>query len=711
MKRSLTLNLLLLISYISVNAQWVKTNGPAGITVTKFYEYNGNLFCGTYAQGVFKSTDHGVTWTASNTGIQNKQVLSFTNDAAYLYAGTQDSGVYRSSDGGATWSPSNTGIPTQAVYSLLSTPGWLFAGTISFGVFKSNNNGATWTDANGGALGSSFIYAMVQSSSRLMVEADNYIFYSTDTGSTWNVDNGPTAFYTIQHFLQRGDTIIAAAKGNVFRTFDGGANWSNAVTIDPDIIILGMDFSTDTIYAGYSQGYYSGYAAGLYRSTNWGQNWNLISGTGLRFGTRYDNHFKISGNNFVFGCEELGVFYSSNHGSSWTQTLAGFPAASTIDNCLMSVGDTLYSGTHGNGFHSSPDDGATWSRIGTPLSTDTLSNSIIFSFVSPSPGILLAGTCGNGLYRSTNYGNTWTHITSGLPLSSGGTCINGLTKAGARVVAATTEGVYYSNDNGLTWNSSNLSSTDVYANGLAANGSIVCVGVVSFTFQSGIWRSTNGGQSWTFITNVVTDPVAIAGDGTSFFYASNFSDVFVSNNNGLAWNLAGPGIPVGAGGFAILCIDSNVFVGNSKGIYYSANHGGSFSNAGQGLDPTPNNSVQGLASDYDNIYAGLFRDAVWRRPLADFGIILNAPTAKNEIHFNLYPNPSNGTVEIQFNGSIQDASLYIYNNIGQAVMTVSTIEVPVASIDLSSLADGLYTILVRTQSGVLRSKLILEKGR
>ena len=120
--------MLLFFVCISVSAQWIKTNGSKGITVTKFFEYNGILFCGTYAQGVYKSLDHGISWTASNTGIQNKQVMCFGNDALYFYAGTQDAGVYRSSDNGITWSPANTGIQTQAVkfekVSAIRSPGF-----------------------------------------------------------------------------------------------------------------------------------------------------------------------------------------------------------------------------------------------------------------------------------------------------------------------------------------------------------------------------------------------------------------------------------------------------------------------------------------------------------------------------------------------------------------------------------------------------------
>jgi hypothetical protein len=37
------------------------------------------------------------------------------------------------------------------------------------------------------------------------------------------------------------------------------------------------------------------------------------------------------------------------------------------------------------------------------------------------------------------------------------------------------------------------------------------------------------------------------------------------------------------------------------------------------MDPYPNNAVQGLTRDSNYIYAGTYRDAIWRRPLSDFG--------------------------------------------------------------------------------------------
>src|SRR6185436_8514863 len=98
---------LLTLSSLNAIAQWTQTGGPPGMSVNTFYQKGGNLFAGTSAKGVFKSTDHGITWTAANNGIENSDVFSLISDATYLYAGTND-GPYRSADNGATWTAANS---------------------------------------------------------------------------------------------------------------------------------------------------------------------------------------------------------------------------------------------------------------------------------------------------------------------------------------------------------------------------------------------------------------------------------------------------------------------------------------------------------------------------------------------------------------------------------------------------------------------------
>jgi hypothetical protein len=55
------------------------------------------LYAGRLNGGVFKSTDGGATWSASNTGLTNFNVPSLAIDPltpATLYAGTQGNGVF-----------------------------------------------------------------------------------------------------------------------------------------------------------------------------------------------------------------------------------------------------------------------------------------------------------------------------------------------------------------------------------------------------------------------------------------------------------------------------------------------------------------------------------------------------------------------------------------------------------------------------------------
>ncbi len=166
---------------ITANAQWVKTSGPPGINVNNFFNNGTYLFAGTSAQGAFRSVNSGGKWTAANTGIENTEVLSFTQDETYMYAGT-DKGVFRSSDNGNTWTAANSGVQTQRVYAMVLGGGFLFAGTGN-GVYRSANQGSTWTIANGGALDYTNIYAMCYVNNLLIVEGDNYLFKSNNAGN------------------------------------------------------------------------------------------------------------------------------------------------------------------------------------------------------------------------------------------------------------------------------------------------------------------------------------------------------------------------------------------------------------------------------------------------------------------------------------------------------------------------------------------------
>lgn len=689
----------------SLNAQWTHTEGPPGMTINSFHTNGGVLFAGTEAKGVYKSLDGGATWSPSNTGIENAYVMSLVSNGTYLFAGTLGHGVYRSQDNGGTWTPANNGIQASAVKCMLIAAGYLWAGMIG-GIWRSPDNGQTWEDASGGALGSSFIFAMVYQAPRLEVEADNYLFYTEDLGNNWFVDQGSTAFYTIKHFLQQGDTVIAAADGTVFRTTDGLVNWGDAIEVG-EVEILGLGRVGNVIYAGH--------ATGVYKSEDWGDTWTPVPSTGLRVGKRFFNQFAISEGVFLLGFEEIGVYRSLDEGFTWTGSLEGLGAHSAIDNCITVYGDTVMSGTHTDGVFRSPDNGTTWERIGTTDPFDTLSNAVVFTTLRPQPGLLLAGTCGNGmgLYRSANNGQTWAHITDGLPDQdgSGFTCMNSLTMSGANVIAATTEGLYYSTDLGLTWNASNITGPITYAAGLAANGNAACVGISSGS-PAGIYRSTNGGANWQQVS-FYPDVLAIASDGVDHFYAGSFSQNYRSTDNGLSWNPVGPGIPGGSGGFCNVAIGAHVFVGNSTGVYHSDNYGGTFTDANIGLDPEMNRAVQGLAANDTYVFAGVHRNGIWRRPLIDFDITTAVTSiAPHEVILNVWPMPASSTVRISFAlPKTSHVRLTVLDASGRSVRVLFDEDMPSGEQQLDVPVDewpsGAYVLQLVTSNGRTSRALIV----
>jgi len=104
-----------------------------------------------------------------------------------LYAGFSQAGIYKSTDGGMTWVASQKGIGRASVQALLIDPltaGIVYAGTYASGVFKTTDAGATWTRIPG----SDRLHPDITS---LALESDGPILYvGTGGGSVYRFDPG-----------------------------------------------------------------------------------------------------------------------------------------------------------------------------------------------------------------------------------------------------------------------------------------------------------------------------------------------------------------------------------------------------------------------------------------------------------------------------------------------------------------------------------------
>ncbi|MCC2683796.1 MAG: hypothetical protein K0R75_695, partial [Paenibacillaceae bacterium] len=136
--------------------------------------HQGVLLSGADVSGFNRSTDTGDTWSLSNGGINDRQLMQTaaiafsqqTSNKVYSGQGTAggNGGFVVSTDGGKSWEVRNTSIQfvggntkdsstlpdphprsTGNLIALDETNGYIYAGTYKDGVFRSSDDGYTWT--------------------------------------------------------------------------------------------------------------------------------------------------------------------------------------------------------------------------------------------------------------------------------------------------------------------------------------------------------------------------------------------------------------------------------------------------------------------------------------------------------------------------------------------------------------------------------------
>ena len=274
-------------------------------------------------QGIYKTTDAGVSWTQINNGLLNIQVQAIAickNTPQVLYAGTSygtNEGIYKSTDGGGSWTQVNTGIAEpigsigiQAIMVHPNNPDivWIavFSGLADAvnGLYKTTDGGANWfPTTNGiGAIKNFLCFAMSPT--------DPNTIYA---GTSFSVatSTGPSAIY---------------------KSTDGGANWflsSNGLPTDPteinpvrtlnvsavnaNVVTAGLFVNTATLLGGF------------YLSTDAGANWvqknnglpiiqaKLIRSAAIRPG--FDNQFYLGLD--YSGGTDIGVWATTDGGDNW----------------------------------------------------------------------------------------------------------------------------------------------------------------------------------------------------------------------------------------------------------------------------------------------------------------------------------------------------------------------------------------------------------
>jgi photosystem II stability/assembly factor-like uncharacterized protein len=279
---------------------YINTFTKASVPVPALALSGTNLFAGTGGDGVFLSTNGGVSWTAVNNGLTNHKISCIAVNGTNLLAGTSG-GVFRSTNSGTSWTAVNTGLTSTEVHSLAVNGTNLFAGTWNGGIFLSTNNGTSWSAVNAGLIyESKGVWCLASSGTNLFAGIClDGAFRSTDNGASWTrVSNGLPDSTSVVSFAISGNNIFAATLGGgVFLSTNNGTNWTG--------VNSGLTNKCVNCVAVYGAKIFAGTDDGVFLSTNNGTSWTDES-SGLAYNDV--SSIAVSDSNLFIATYSGGVF-------------------------------------------------------------------------------------------------------------------------------------------------------------------------------------------------------------------------------------------------------------------------------------------------------------------------------------------------------------------------------------------------------------------
>ncbi len=624
------------------------------------------VYAGAADGGLWKSTDGGTTWTPLTDNLprlSSGAVAIDPNNPSVIYYGTGElnmnidgypgAGVFKSTDGGANWNqltmPAGGGMYYTSSIAVAPSNSNIVYMSGYYDVYKSTDAGNSWTElhlTDGAAdaivvdpKNANVVYASYGSG--FSADSSNYgIYKSTDGGSTWAwLKNGlPPASQVTRASLaiapSNDQILYAAINGNrpnnasldtnrVFKSTDGGASWS---VVSP--VKNGSDFGGD-------QGWYNNviavdpthpdtvYVGGIdfWRSADGGQTWtNLTNG----YGTYDAKNMHPDQHAIAFAAGNGQTFYIGNDGGVWKttdgsvnftncnadlQTIQFYDIAVSPGNSSLTIGGAQDNGTESN---TAPSD--TWNEI--------YGGDGGYVLIDPSnPQNIYTEYVNGALQESTDGGKKFYQITNGIASKPQGYWLQPyvMDPANDKVLYTGTDKIYKTTDGGDTWTAITgvmKTSSDLFTTMSISpiDGNVIYAGMSGYRGADNpdsafLFVTTDGGSNWTNVTGNLprgTDFARVTADpshrGTAYLAVLlGNSNVFRTTDFGSTWEpLDSTGNGFGGVPTKIITVDS------TNGYIYAGTYAGVYRSINNGASwqkygiGLPNSVVDGMAMQYSS---------------------------------------------------------------------------------------------------------------
>jgi len=592
------------------------------IAVSPDYLNDHTVFCSLshIDNFILKSTDSGSTWMPSQIGFPHYLITSLRispgfADDGIIYAGTIRGGIFRSTNRGQAWESINTGLGSSRINQLALSPDFvvdetLFAATDGKGVYKSNDRGASWQEFADGLTGLTVndlaVSPAYATDKTVFCATDVGVFKSTDAGLSWfephEIVPERTRVVSIacSPAFARDQVVVAGAWGKGFvKSRDGGRTWIQKNSGIEDLNIVDVDFSPDfasdhtIVVASQEQ---------VYKSMDSGNQWMQVSlGLMEKVPIQTDTHYfcisfspEYTQDRTVFLGAWEGLHVSHNAAEEWSQLNVynqNFIRTLTISSDYP-VDGTVFGGAYGGGIYRTTNYGDSWTAKSTGVSSMHIASlqaspnyaqdRTVFAGIFPdvikttvggmawydlevdpanflyaramviSPDfahdqMLFTGNDKNGIYKVYKTDDAGTSFAgySGEFDASYCFAISPDFSVDQTLLTGTESGIFESTDGGESWNPIAFGGERVFSMAVSPNfpaDGIVFAGVVN----KGLYKSRDRGRSWDRIDLGFDEPVvqkiifsaAFEIDGT-LFCVSKSRGIFKSADGGDTWSYSG----------------------------------------------------------------------------------------------------------------------------------------------------------------------------